>query len=309
MNLYDSYVLSKLSGVEDNHFEVINHPLPLQGVQRSGSLHKFIQVSNLSFTCLIISFSLICSGFTIYLTYEKRFQAHHLQVVSGVSKTTYYLANYAWDNVLYLLLCSCLFIPLFLLPVRAMYTFSSDAVMGVVLLFLLSGPANIGFAYIMQIPFQNEMVCFGAVLAMNAMAALLMFDVISILVGMSFPNLSSSQSITMQIEEVLEWIFPLLPSYALVRGLFEITWASFYVQYPIPCKSLFQCSVLKPLQKAAFPPLSRSLVYLGVESIVFISIFLLVELVLRTQNTPKKSVLSGTFGYICNSSEDRDVQK
>lgn len=49
--------------------------------------------------CVIFAMSFIPASFVLYLIQERVSQAKHLQFVSGVSPTTYWLTSFLWDMV------------------------------------------------------------------------------------------------------------------------------------------------------------------------------------------------------------------
>lgn len=49
--------------------------------------------------CVIFAMSFIPASFVLYLIQERVNKAKHLQFVSGVSPTTYWLTNFLWDIV------------------------------------------------------------------------------------------------------------------------------------------------------------------------------------------------------------------
>jgi ABC-type multidrug transport system ATPase subunit len=277
LNLFDSYILRKDSNGNKNlTLEVLNQPLPLVGVQRRGNIEAFIQVSNLSFIFIILAVALLASSFATYITYEKRFQANMLQTLSGTSTLTYHLSNYIWSFCYFLVVYGCIVVILYAMPTRSLYFYSANAVLGTLLLFLFFGPASIGLGYLLQRPFHNDMISYGAILSINCLFGLLMFELVLIMVGLSFPVFDKS-SVPMLVLSVVEWVFPLNPVYALVRGFFEITWFSFYAQYPITCTNLFQCSVYSPFS-AGNSLVTRNLIFLCAESIAFVGLFFALEL-------------------------------
>ena len=275
LDLFDTYKLREKVG-ENFSLEVVNHPLPQVGVPVYGNLQTYIQVGNLSFTCIVLGIALLGSSFCIYATYEKRLNANMLQILSGTRKLTYHLSNYVWELAYFLLIYACIMAILFVMPTRMLYTYSPDAIAATTLLFLLFGPASIGFAFLLQRPFKSDMISYATLLGVNALLGLIMFDMVSILIAFSFPDFKEG-SVPMIVLQVAEWIFPLHPVFALARGFFEITWASFYAKYPLSCKNVFHCSLYTP-NKEGNSIVSRYLIFLAVEAVVYMGLFLALEL-------------------------------
>lgn len=49
--------------------------------------------------CVIFAMSFVPASFVLYLIQERVTKAKHLQFISGVSPTTYWLTNFLWDIV------------------------------------------------------------------------------------------------------------------------------------------------------------------------------------------------------------------
>uniref|UniRef100_A0A8C2KS41 P-type phospholipid transporter n=1 Tax=Cyprinus carpio TaxID=7962 RepID=A0A8C2KS41_CYPCA len=80
-----------------------NHPLNLTKEQLSATTSTDVVVS----ICVIFAMSFIPASFVLFLIQERVSKAKHLQFVSGVNPTVYWLANFAWDMVVDLCVCVC----------------------------------------------------------------------------------------------------------------------------------------------------------------------------------------------------------
>ena len=47
----------------------------------------------------ICAMSFVPASFVVFLVYERSIKAKHLQIVSGLNRVIYWLANYIWDMV------------------------------------------------------------------------------------------------------------------------------------------------------------------------------------------------------------------
>ena len=47
----------------------------------------------------ICAMSFVPASFVVFLVYERSIKAKHLQIVSGLNRVIYWLANYVWDMV------------------------------------------------------------------------------------------------------------------------------------------------------------------------------------------------------------------
>ena len=277
VNLFDSYVLRKENENSTLGIEVTNHPLPLVGVQRKPSIQDYIQQSNITFTAIILGLAVLATWMATHVTYEKRFGANSLQILSGTHPLTYHLSNYLWEFCVFCFVSVFIFLVFFLMPTRSLFNFPHglDATIYLILLF---GPACISFGYLLQTPFQSEMMSFGMLFGINAIVGLILFDVAAILVAISFPEFSPS-SVTVQILNIIEWIFPLHPVFAVTRGIFEVTWFAIYRAYPILCSDVFYCSVYGPYkpEDAGRSIVMRMIVFLAAEAVGYMALFLAIE--------------------------------
>uniref|UniRef100_A0A8C1PM87 ABC transporter domain-containing protein n=1 Tax=Cyprinus carpio TaxID=7962 RepID=A0A8C1PM87_CYPCA len=78
-----------------------NHPLNLTKEQLSATTSTDVVVS----ICVIFAMSFIPASFVLFLIQERVSKAKHLQFVSGVNPTVYWLANFAWDMCNYIVPC------------------------------------------------------------------------------------------------------------------------------------------------------------------------------------------------------------
>jgi len=279
VNLFDTYMLRRENGSNAGlEIYVENHPLPKIGVAKNPSINYFIQNCNITFTTFVLGLGLIATCLATYVTYEKRLGANTLQLLSGANQILYHLSNYVWDLGVYLVVCILIFVVIFALPTRDFFDFSSGLGATIALL-LLFGPASVSFGYLLQLPFRSEMVSFGVILGINAIAGLILFDISAILVVVNFP-VYVDQGTIFTVQEVFEYIFPLHPVYAVTRGLFEITWFSVYRYYPITCVNVFQCSVYRPFDSPNTwnSLVTRMVIYLACEAVIYFALFLAIEM-------------------------------
>ena len=48
---------------------------------------------------VIVAMSFVPASFVVFLVYERATNAKHLQLVSGMNRAVYWIANYTWDMV------------------------------------------------------------------------------------------------------------------------------------------------------------------------------------------------------------------
>uniref|UniRef100_A0A8C2KP21 ABC transporter domain-containing protein n=1 Tax=Cyprinus carpio TaxID=7962 RepID=A0A8C2KP21_CYPCA len=84
-----------------------NHPLNLTKEQLSFAALATTSTDVVVSICVIFAMSFIPASFVLFLIQERVSKAKHLQFVSGVNPTVYWLANFAWDMVVDLCVCVC----------------------------------------------------------------------------------------------------------------------------------------------------------------------------------------------------------
>ncbi|XP_072500142.1 retinal-specific phospholipid-transporting ATPase ABCA4 isoform X1 [Notamacropus eugenii] len=86
---------------EDFGITLINQPLNLTKEQLSEITVLTTSIDAMVAICVIFAMSFIPASFVLYLIQERVSKAKHLQFVSGVSPTTYWVTNFLWDIVNY----------------------------------------------------------------------------------------------------------------------------------------------------------------------------------------------------------------
>uniref|UniRef100_A0A8B9MKZ8 ATP-binding cassette sub-family A member 2 n=1 Tax=Accipiter nisus TaxID=211598 RepID=A0A8B9MKZ8_9AVES len=145
---------------------VTNHPM--NKTSASLSLDYLLQGTDVVIAIfIIVAMSFVPASFVVFLVAEKATKAKHLQFVSGCDPVIYWLANYVWDMLNYLVPATCCIIILFVFDLPA-YT-SPTNFPAVLSLFLLYGwsitpimyPASFWFevpssAYVFLILFEHD---------------------------------------------------------------------------------------------------------------------------------------------------------
>ncbi|KAG8212763.1 hypothetical protein J437_LFUL019720 [Ladona fulva] len=125
--------------------QVINHPMNFTDAQMSQELFKQSGISLLHAISVIFALSFVPASFVVFLIEERSSKSKHLQMVSGVHPTIYWVASYAWDSMNYLVSATlCVFI--FLAFDEQAYV-SDKNIKGLILLLVLYGWASIPLMY------------------------------------------------------------------------------------------------------------------------------------------------------------------
>ncbi|GAB1288076.1 Retinal-specific phospholipid-transporting ATPase ABCA4 [Apodemus speciosus] len=86
---------------EEYGITVISQPLNLTKEQLSEITVLTTSVDAVVAICVIFAMSFVPASFVLYLIQERVTKAKHLQFISGVSPTTYWLTNFLWDIMNY----------------------------------------------------------------------------------------------------------------------------------------------------------------------------------------------------------------
>ncbi|KAA0722897.1 ATP-binding cassette sub-family A member 1 [Triplophysa tibetana] len=90
---------------EEYGITTFNHPLNMTKEQLSFAAMATTSTDVVVAICVIFAMSFIPASFVLFLIQERVSKAKHLQFVSGVNPTIYWLANFAWDMCNYIVPC------------------------------------------------------------------------------------------------------------------------------------------------------------------------------------------------------------
>lgn len=151
LSLMTNTMLQEFAGT--SHFiTTINYPLPLSLDEKNEDVTVNALATGFVLAFLVLfGMAFLSSSFIIFLIRERATGAKHLQKVSGVGSLTYWLSNYCWDLINYL-------VPvLIILIVFAAFqsaAYVEDNRLGIVfLLFLIYGFCCLPFVYLLHFPF------------------------------------------------------------------------------------------------------------------------------------------------------------
>ncbi|EGZ20193.1 ABCA1 lipid exporter [Phytophthora sojae] len=151
---------SSETGTSTVNLKVNNHPLPYTAATET------VLGSNSSFTAslfICIAFTFLPASIVVFLVKEKQasHNSKHQQLVSGVSLPAFWLSNYIWDFVMYMVPGVCALILIVVFNVAALTgqdcdSCSSATFPSVILLFILFGLAICPFTYCLSFLFKEH---------------------------------------------------------------------------------------------------------------------------------------------------------
>ncbi|XP_058480898.1 phospholipid-transporting ATPase ABCA1-like isoform X2 [Solea solea] len=192
---------------------VSNHPLNLTREQLS-----FMALAS-SFTdvvvsiCVIFAMSFIPASFVLFLIQERVTKAKHLQFVSGVNPTIYWLANFAWDMCNYII--PCLIVIVIFLAFQQKAYVSPPNLPALILLLILYGwsitPMMYPASFIFSVPSTAYVVltCINLFIGINGSIATF------------FMELFDDDNIS-RINDIVKQVLLIFPHFCLGRGLIDM---------------------------------------------------------------------------------------
>ncbi|KAF1321194.1 Abc transporter a family member 1, partial [Globisporangium splendens] len=200
---------------------VNNHPLPLSASAKAlmGSIIAFS-----SCILIVIAFTFYPASIVTFLVKERQpeHNAKHQQLVSGVSLPAFWLSNYLWDLMIYIVPFASAIILIKLFDIPAM-TGTSDCTSctsstfpAVILLFLLFGLAICPFTYCMSYMFKEHASAQTYTIMIN-----FVIGVVLLVISFILSVVGSTES----VNDVLVFLWRFSPLFNLGNGLMNLVMA------------------------------------------------------------------------------------
>ncbi|XP_041634758.1 phospholipid-transporting ATPase ABCA1-like isoform X2 [Cheilinus undulatus] len=201
---------------EDPHqygISVSNHPLNLTKAQLSYVAIATTSTDVVVSICVIFAMSFIPASFVLFLIQERVNKAKHLQFVSGINPTVYWLANFAWDMCNYIVPC-LIVIVIFLCFQQESYV-SPANLPALILLLVLYGwsitPMMYPASFIFSVPSTAYVVltCVNLFIGINGSVATFVMELFD------DDNVS-------RINDIVKQVLLIFPHFCLGRGLIDM---------------------------------------------------------------------------------------
>ncbi|XP_039678841.1 phospholipid-transporting ATPase ABCA1-like [Perca fluviatilis] len=192
---------------------VSNHPLNLTKEQLTSIAMATTSTDLVVSICVIFAMSFIPASFVLFLIQERVNKAKHLQFVSGVNPTVYWLANFAWDMCNYIIPC-LIVIVIFLCFQQKAYV-SPPNLPALILLLILYGwsitPMMYPASFIFSVPSTAYVVltCINLFIGINGSIATFVMELIN------------DDNIT-HINNIVKQVLLIFPHFCLGRGLIDM---------------------------------------------------------------------------------------
>lgn len=172
---------------------------------------------------IIVAMSFVPASFVVFLVAEKSTKAKHLQFVSGCNPVIYWLANYVWDMLNYLVPATCCVIILFVFDLPA-YT-SPTNFPAVLSLFLLYGWSITPIMYPASFWFEVPSSAYVFLIVIN------LFIGITATVATFLLQLFEHDKDLKVVNSYLKSCFLIFPNYNLGHGLMEMAYNEYINEY------------------------------------------------------------------------------
>jgi ATP-binding cassette subfamily A (ABC1) protein 2 len=242
----------------------INHPMNNTNSQLS--LEYIKQGSDVLIAIFVIcAMSFVPASFVVFLVYERSIKAKHLQIVSGLNRVIYWLANYVWDMFNYLIPGTCCIIILKVFDIPAYV--SSTNFPAVMTLFLLYGWSITPMMYPASFVFNEPSTAYIFLIVIN-----LFIGITCIITSFLLELFQQNSKDLADIHDILKNVFLVFPNYCLGRGLMDIAFNEYHNEF---CFKMGMYSDMKsPFE---WKLMARNLVAMAVMGFVFFGITLLCE--------------------------------
>uniref|UniRef100_G1RC37 ATP-binding cassette sub-family A member 2 n=1 Tax=Nomascus leucogenys TaxID=61853 RepID=G1RC37_NOMLE len=201
---------------------VTNHPM--NKTSASLSLDYLLQGTDVVIAIfIIVAMSFVPASFVVFLVAEKSTKAKHLQFVSGCNPVIYWLANYMWDMLNYLVPATCCVIILFVFDLPA-YT-SPTNFPAVLSLFLLYGWSITPIMYPASFWFEVPSSAYVFLIVIN------LFIGITATVATFLLQLFEHDKDLKVVNSYLKSCFLIFPNYNLGHGLMEMAYNEYINEY------------------------------------------------------------------------------
>uniref|UniRef100_UPI00358FEA38 phospholipid-transporting ATPase ABCA7 isoform X2 n=1 Tax=Myxine glutinosa TaxID=7769 RepID=UPI00358FEA38 len=266
-----------------------NYPLNLTRQQLAEVMLMTTSVDVLVSVCVIFAMSFVPAGFVVYLIQERRSKAKHLQLLSGLNPMAYWLANFAWDMMNYMV-PALLVVVIFLCFQQTAYTSAANLPALVVLLILYGWaitPLMYPASFVFSVPSTAyvALTCANLFIGINGSLATFILELFE-----EDQNLKS-------INTVLKQIFLLFPHFCLGRGLMDM------VKHQAVADALSRFGEQRVVNPLSWEVAGRNACAMAVEGVVFFFINLLVQHRYALRYQPRRVALKPI------EAEDEDVAR
>ncbi|XP_037074307.1 ATP-binding cassette sub-family A member 3-like [Pollicipes pollicipes] len=212
MQLLDEVLLRYFTRNTSLSFRVTNHPTPISDdtkieMQLNGQSNGFNIAFNVAF-----GVSFLAASYVLFLVKEMATKAKHLQFVSGVGITVFWLANLVWDYLTFLLPAFGMMITLLIFNEEGFIEGKTQG--SLLMLFVMYGYSMLPQSYLFSFLFTVPSSGFTRVTLFNIFTGMATMVTVAVL---RIPVLD-----LVDVANVLDWVFMVLPNYGLGMAMADI---------------------------------------------------------------------------------------
>ncbi|XP_022107295.1 ATP-binding cassette sub-family A member 3-like isoform X2 [Acanthaster planci] len=248
----------------------VNHPLPNSATNQVENAAFSTDTFTLSLLVLY-GLSFLAASFIHFIVTEKQSKAKHLQMVSGLDGFTYWIANFCWDAINYLLVFVCIII---IFAAFNLSAFSGENLGTVAVMMLLFGWAAVPFVYLLSFLFKTPVTAYAVTATFLTLVGMSM--VITVFVLELIGDYEDES-------KIVDHVFMALPTHCLARGLIQLS-TNVAIRDTCTASDLDMelCELINVTYAANNldwnePGIGQHAFYLAMEGIIFFTLTLLLE--------------------------------
>jgi ATP-binding cassette, subfamily A (ABC1), member 1 len=193
-----------------------NHPMNFTRQQFFTQLEQRVFIDLFVAVCIIFALSFIPASFLVFLLEERENNSKQLQFVSGIRPYIYWISNFVWDLLNYIVPCFLCIMIFIIFGVKAYM--SSENFPFLICLMLLYGWACIPLMYPLNYIFQVPSTAFVMSSCLNVF-----IGVVSTMTTTVLTQLGDEEPDLLKVNEILKPVFLILfPHYCLGQGFLEM---------------------------------------------------------------------------------------
>lgn len=224
----------------DFKIEATLHSLPLSNLETKAAEQQDVF---LAWFLLVLSFPFIAGSFGTFVVAERESKAKHLQTVTGVKPSGYWVSTYLWDVVNYQIPLWIVVALFFIFGVDAFTTTDYDALWGVLSALFLFGPAAAGFTYCVSYAFTSPALCnviiivFGFLAGMGGTIAVVILNILGESPFDPKPQL-------VNIATIITWIMRFHPCFNLGHAVYYSVSIELFIFFYPDATSVFDSELI-----------------------------------------------------------------
>jgi len=272
-NLLTNALLRAAAGVpsDDTTTGVLtrSHPLPLTASEARDAL------STQSFSVtqvLVVAFAFVPSSFILFVVKEAEVGAKHQQVISGLALPAYWLANWAFDCVSFVVPWALAIAVVKGYSIGTLTVMEDNRFPALLILLALYGPASASFCYLISHLFRSHSAAQAVMLLLNVVVFGVVITMFVLL------QIGSTCDLVPRIVPALR----LLPLFSLGNGLVNLSFLDTLSSFQLSCdvqNGRFLPDSSYPVLKNAldFGVTGGGIAYLAVEAFVYLALAIAVD--------------------------------